>query len=140
MAVSEEREAKQVIVMRADLGMKKGKMVAQGAHAAMAFLTRRMGRPDDGGTGEWCPFTTLEAFSEAELVWLRGIFVKVCLRVDSEQELRDVHRSASDAGLVAHLITDAGRTQIAAGTPTCVGIGPDWPERIDPITRHLRLL
>ena len=38
---------KQVIVMRRDLNMRKGKMVAQGAHASMAVLLNA-GRYDDG--------------------------------------------------------------------------------------------
>lgn len=134
-------DTKQIIVMRKDLGMTKGKMIAQGAHAAMAFLTRRIGRPDDGGNGDWCPFTTLEAFSEAELAWLRGIFTKICVYVKSEQELRDVYQQALDVGLTAYLIEDAGLTQFAGvRTATCVGIGPDWAERVDPVTRSLPLL
>lgn len=134
-------EPKQVIVMRKDLNMRKGKMIAQGSHASMAFLTRRIGRPEDGGSGDWCPFTTLESFSEAELEWLRGRFTKICVYVNSEEELLAIHNQAIEAGLVSHLITDAGLTEFGGvPTNTCCAIGPGFPEKLDPITGNLPLL
>src|SRR5262245_34435591 len=67
-------EPKQVIVMRRDLGMRRGKEIAQGAHASMIWLALRIRQPGS-------PFT------EAERRWLDGAFTKVCVRVDSEEEL-----------------------------------------------------
>ena len=79
--------------------------------------------------------------SEAEELWIRGIFKKVCLKVDSEQELLDIHKKALEAGLVSYLITDAGLTEFnGVPTNTCIGIGPDYADKIDVITGHLKLL
>ena len=68
---------KQVIVMRNDLGMRKGKMIAQGSHASISFLTRKIqaGRK----------------MNEVESQWVNDRFTKICVRVDSEQELIDIH-------------------------------------------------
>lgn len=119
---------KQVIVMRHDLGMRKGKMVAQGAHASIAFLTRRLQKSNP------------PELRPVELEWINGIFAKICARVDSEQELLDIYEKAQAAGLEAHLITDSGLTEFnGQPTNTCVGIGPDYAEKIDGITGHLKL-
>lgn len=121
-------EPKQVIVMRRDLGMRRGKEIAQGAHAAMIWLSLRIREP--GST-----------LADAERLWLEGAFNKVCVRADSEEELLGVVRAAREAGVMAHLCVDAGRTEFrGVPTPTCCAIGPDFPDRIDPITGHLKLL
>jgi PTH2 family peptidyl-tRNA hydrolase len=121
-------EPKQVIVMRRDLGMRRGKEIAQGAHAAMIWLSVRIRQP--GYT-----------FTEAERRWLDGPFTKVCVRVDSEEELLAVARAAHEAGVTAHVCVDAGKTEFhGVPTPTCCAVGPDFPDRIDPITGHLKLL
>ena len=121
-------EPKQVIVMRRDLGMRRGKEIAQGAHAAMMWLSLRIRQPGFG-------------FTEAERLWLAGAFTKVCVRVDSEAELLDVVRAAGAAGVMAHLCVDAGRTEFhGVPTPTCCAVGPDFADRVDPITGHLKLL
>lgn len=122
-------DIKQVIVMRNDLGMRKGKMIAQGCHASIAFLTRRL-------QGSPTPQLT-----EAEQAWINGIFAKVCVRAKSEEELLDLYEKAKAAGLEVHLITDSGLTEFhGQPTHTCVGIGPDYAEKIDAITGHLQLL
>lgn len=113
---------KQIIVMRQDLGMRKGKMIAQGAHASLA--------------------ATLSNIDDPRVVaWLEGPFAKICVRVQSQEELEDVVRRAQDAGLIAHTIIDSGRTEFkGVPTMTCAAIGPDLPERLDPITGALKLL
>ena len=136
---------KQVIVMRNDLGMRKGKMIAQGAHASIAFLTRRLKRAcstnipglPDGYTERQRVATLLDP----EIAWIEGSFAKVCVKVGSEEELLEIFQKAKDAGLETHLITDSGLTEFhGEPTNTCVGIGPDLSEKIDPITGHLTLL
>lgn len=73
--------------------------------------------------------------------WLEGSFTKVCVRVDSEEELLCVVKAAQEAGLLVQLCVDAGRTEFhGVPTPTCCAVGPDFSERIDPITGHLKLL
>ena len=121
-------EPKQVIVMRRDLGMRRGKEIAQGAHAAMIWLAHRIRQPG-------------YVFTHAERTWLEGSFAKVCVRVESEGELLGIVRAAEESGVMVHLCVDAGRTEFhGVPTPTCCAIGPDFPDRIDPITGHLKLL
>jgi peptidyl-tRNA hydrolase, PTH2 family len=128
MGVEEARGPRQVIVMRRDLGMRRGKEIAQGAHASMLWLAHRIRQPG---------FT----FSEAERQWLGGAFTKVCVRVDSEDELIDIVKASQIAGVLVQLVVDSGRTEFhGVPTPTCCAVGPDFPERIDPITGRLKLL
>lgn len=124
-----EPRVKQAIVIRKDLGMRRGKEIAQGAHASLAFLARRV--LDAAGA---------PAFSALEQAWLRGGSAKICLQVASEAELLEVHERARAAGLEAHLIRDSGKTEFG-GVPTytCLAIGPDAAERLDPVTGGLRL-
>ena len=70
--------------------------------------------------------------------WINAGMAKVCLRVDSEDELMACHDSALAAGLTSHLIRDSGRTEFG-GVPTLTAcaIGPAEVERIDAITGHL---
>ena len=128
MESTERAAPKQVIVMRRDLGMRRGKEIAQGAHASMIWLALRIRQP--GYT-----------FTEAERRWLDGAFTKVCVRVDSEEELLAIVEKAREAGVLVQLCVDAGKTEFhGVPTPTCCAVGPDFPERIDPITGHLKLL
>jgi PTH2 family peptidyl-tRNA hydrolase len=124
---------KQVILIRKDLKMRRGKEIAQGSHAAMAFLVQRLYRPAQGDNQHLS--ITL---SDTEQNWLDKGAAKVCLRVNSEQELLDYHRKCRDLGLQAHLIRDSGRTEFH-GTPTytACAIGPDYSSRIDSITGEL---
>jgi PTH2 family peptidyl-tRNA hydrolase len=130
--MSDNLNVKQVIVVRHDLKMRRGKQIAQGAHASMSFLCRRL---QQSGS------VSLDDFSDLERAWLSGSFAKVCCRVDSEEELMDVHDRAQQAGLVVHLITDSGKTEFhGQPTRTCLAIGPDDADRIDEITGELQLL
>lgn len=118
---------KQVIVVRRDLKMRRGKEIAQGSHASMAFLVNRM----RGGELTLRPI---------EQQWLFQHSAKICVRVDSEEELLEVHRRAVEAGLESHLIRDAGHTEFG-GVPTltCCAIGPDESAKIDAVTGSLTL-
>jgi PTH2 family peptidyl-tRNA hydrolase len=78
--------------------------------------------------------------SEAERAWLDSSFRKVTVKVGSEAELLAVYEKALEAGLVAHLITDRGLTEFGGvPTRTCLGIGPDYDDLIDPVTGDLEL-
>lgn len=128
---------KQVIVIRKDLKMRRGKEIAQGSHASMAWLTSRLRLVSEDG---YTPRKYDIDLSEAEESWVKGIFTKITVSVDSEADLRAVHEAALAAGLQSHLIVDAGKTEFnGVPTPTAVGIGPDITEKLDPVTRHLRL-
>lgn len=122
-----DARVKQAIVIRRDLGMRRGKEIAQGAHASLAFLVKRALAADGN-------------FTPAELAWMQGGSAKICLQVASEAELLAVHERAREAGLTVELIRDSGKTEFG-GVPTltCLAIGPDSADRIDPVTRDLKL-
>lgn len=118
--------------MRHDLHMRRGKQIAQGAHASMAFLSRRLQH-----SGQ----ISIADCSAAEREWLSGAFAKVCCRVNSEEELLGIYEQAMAAGIEVHLITDSGKTEFhGVPTNTCLAIGPEEAEKIDAITGHLQLL
>jgi peptidyl-tRNA hydrolase, PTH2 family len=125
-------EHKQVLVLRKDLNMRKGKMVAQGAHASMAAILELARREGDQ------LIIPLDPRTEP---WLCGRFKKICVSVDSEAELLAVYAKAKSAGLVCALIRDAGLTEFG-GVPTltAVAVGPDEGSKVDAITGHLPLL
>ena len=116
---------KQVIVVREDLKLPKGKLAAQAAHASAEAVLRSLGDAEK---------------KKAVKAWREAGQKKVVLKVSSLEELNTCNQQAKDSGLVTALITDAGRTVIAPGTVTCLGIGPDDEERIDRITGKLKML
>lgn len=128
---------KQVIVIRRDLKCRRGKEIAQGSHASMAFITRQFQNRN------W--FLALFGlfrlkFTKAMWEWFLNSFAKVCVQVDTEEELLEIDRLAREAGLECHLITDSGRTEFnGVPTRTCLAIGPDYSDKIDKITGHLKL-
>jgi PTH2 family peptidyl-tRNA hydrolase len=126
---------KQVIVIRRDLRMRRGKEVAQGAHASMAWLRQRiMPHLRPAGTADQVPF------SQAERAWLEGSLRKVTVKVGSEAELMAVYDKAVEAGVLVHLITDRGLTEFGGvPTRTCLAVGPDYDDRVDPVTGDLEL-
>ena len=129
-----EKEAKQVIIIRKDLKMRRGKEISQGSHASLAVVLNEMRK--DKNTFEF----KIEKDSPWDK-WLNGLFTKICVYCNSEQELIDIYDKAKVANIPAVLITDAGLTEFnGVPTKTCVAIGPYWSEEIDKITRHLPLL
>jgi len=128
-------EVKQVIVMRSDLGMRKGKMIAQGAHAAMMFLVSAI-KPYNGHTG----YTFTSSLSPEAIQWLDGDFTKIVVRVDSLEELENIFLKAEENGIIVHKCTDLGKTEFhGIPTTTCIAIGPDVSSKLDDITGHLPL-
>jgi len=109
---------KQVILIRQDLKLPKGKLAAQAAHASV------------------------EAALKSDFLndWRMHGQAKIVLKVADERALVEYFQKAKDAGLSASLITDAGHTVVAPGTKTAVGIGPANDEDIDLITSNLPLL
>ena len=118
--------------MRKDLGMRKGKMIAQGAHASLRVLLER-GQLSDGTFA----LTTTPAMA----AWLTGRFTKVCVGVESEAALDAIVAKARAAGVPCALIVDAGMTEFhGVPTKTCCAVGPAWADEVDPITGALPLL
>ena len=125
-------EHKQVIVLRKDLNMRKGKMAAQAAHASMAAILNQ-------GMYDESVFTLV--LDERIKPWLTGRFKKIVVSVSSESELQEIYNKAKEAGLIAALIVDSGLTEFnGVPTKTAVAIGPDEESKIDAICKELPLL
>lgn len=115
--------------------MRRGKEIAQGAHASIAFLTNRL-----VNSGNALGAITPADFSAAEWEWIQGNFRKICCVVPSEDELLDIYDTAKSAGLVCEKIEDTGLTEFhGVHTWTAVAIGPDYDEKIDRVTGRLTL-
>ena len=116
-------ELKQVIVVRKDLKLSKGKMAAQAAHASLeSFLKTRKKHP-------------LKARQ-----WLKAGAKKVVVFAKDKKELLEIKKTAEENNLPNALIIDAGLTQLKPGTITCLGIGPFDEEKIDKVTGELKLV
>ena len=118
--------------MRKDLNMRKGKMIAQGAHASLKVLL-------DAGALDGDRFTL--ALTPGMTKWLGGRFTKVCVSVDSEAALDAIVDRARAAGVPCALVVDAGHTEFhGVPTKTCCAVGPAFTDEVDAITGDLPLL
>lgn len=139
-----EQEPKQVIIIRKDLNMRKGKMCAQAGHASLGALFNYM-KPNykspEKVTREFTITLPEGPTGEFMYKWLTGIFKKIVVGTDSLNEMIEAYNEAKKVGIPCSLIEDAGLTEFG-GVPTitAVGIGPDDPEKIDKITSHFKLL
>ncbi|KAG1652080.1 Peptidyl-tRNA hydrolase 2, mitochondrial [Nymphon striatum] len=115
-------ECKLVIVVRSDLKMGKGKMAAQCSHAAVAAYK-----------------TALKKNPALLKKWERGGQAKVVVKAEDEETLLALEEEACKLNLITSPIHDAGRTQIAAGSQTVLGIGPGPKDLIDKVSGHLKL-
>jgi peptidyl-tRNA hydrolase, PTH2 family len=126
---------KQVIVIRRDLKMRRGKEIAQGSHASGAWLAHEIGATLDVATG-----AASVVLDPTALAWITGSFRKITLQVQSEDELVALHEAALAQGLRSHLIHDSGRTEFGGVvTITALGIGPDLADAIDEVTGDLAI-
>lgn len=111
-----------VLVVRTDLGMSPGKIAAQCGHAAVGC------------------YESIERSNPAVLwQWRNGGQAKIVLQCKSEQEMIGLQRVAQMNNITSRIIHDAGRTEIASGTATVIGIGPAPKSEVDKVTGHLRL-
>jgi PTH2 family peptidyl-tRNA hydrolase len=132
-------ETKQVIVIRKDLKMRKGKMCAQASHASTQILFNLFGRLNTPNGNVTYGFTT--RINDALDLWIRGIYKKVVVSCDSEEELLELQKKAEEAELANALVEDIGLTEFHnVPTKTALAIGPGPSDEIDKITSHLKLL
>ncbi|ERG96349.1 peptidyl-tRNA hydrolase Pth2 [Haloquadratum walsbyi] len=110
---------KQAIVARADLGMGKGKLAAQVAHASLSAVE--------------------DTSSKSKKQWKGGGQKKIVLKANSEKQLFRLADEAERDGISNAVIRDAGHTQLEPGTVTCLAVGPGSEENIDRITGDLSL-
>ena len=115
-------EYKLVVVVRTDLGISKGKMAVQVAHAAVNCSLKAK------------KFDLLN-FKD----WYGDGQKKVVVKGSNESSLKQLQQHARDIGLVCSLVSDAGLTEVAPGTITCLGIGPAPESKVDEITGNLSL-
>ncbi|MCJ1288619.1 hypothetical protein MMC34_000147 [Xylographa carneopallida] len=120
-----KEECKLVLVVRTDLGMGKGKIAAQCSHATLACYTYFLAHaPTSPLLKRW------QALGQA----------KIALQCRSEAELLALQARAGGLGLCARVVRDAGRTQIASGSATVLGVGPGPKRVVDRVTGGLKLL
>lgn len=119
--MSGDYEYKQVILVRKDLNMRRGKSEAQVAHASMAAILPNMDHP-------------------SVIAWLSSRFAKISLSVDSEEELNSLLQKAKEKNLLTSKIIDSGFTEFnGIPTLTCGAIGPAKVEDFIGLTDHLKL-
>ena len=111
---------KQVMVVRTELKMRKGKIAAQCCHGSLGAYKR----------------------SDKDKIkkWENEAYGKVVCKVQTLEELLALKKHADEKGLTNYLVIDAGRTQIPTSSVTVLAIGPDEDEIIDEVTGHLKLL
>ena len=111
---------KQVIAVRKDLKLDKGKLAVQVAHASLESYKK--------------------SSPEERREWESGGSKKVVVKVEGLRELLELQRKAKSLKLACSLIMDAGKTHLEPGTVTALGIGPDSEEKIDRVTGGLKIL
>lgn len=133
---------KQVLVVRKDLNMRKGKIAAQCAHASMKILLDKMVKDVVPGFENTYALVLNDVEVGGPLdMWLEDKFTKICVSVNSEAELDAIYEKALAAGVLCSIIVDSGKTEFhGVPTKTVVAIGPDWSYNVDAITGGLPLL
>jgi PTH2 family peptidyl-tRNA hydrolase len=116
-------EYKMVIVTRSDLKLSLGKLAAQVAHAAVE-----------------CALKTKSENSKWFKKWQNEGAKKVVVKVDNEKDFYPLKEKAEKLEIIANIISDAGHTEIPAGTKTVLGVGPAPNNLIDQITGRLSAL
>lgn len=133
---------KQVIVVRSDLNMRKGKIAAQASHASMkVFFDRILEQPSFTRDGiRVLPTTITIPLQGFEPQWVFGQFTKIVVQGDSESHLKDLEAAAKAAGVPCALIVDSGATEFhGVPTVTALAVGPAEASLVDAITGALRL-
>lgn len=139
-------ETKQVIVVRKDLHCRKGKMMAQVAHASLAAVLGLMNlsvKCDlNSGNPEWYDEYNFKIkHTDPVYEWLRDKFTKIVVGIPTEQEIIALHERAKEMKIPCALITDCGLTEFHnVPTITTLALGPAKSEILDELTRELILL
>jgi len=127
---------KQVIVVRKDLNMRKGKMCAQAAHASMKiFCDRIIGVDDDNMT------LIISPLKDEVFDWIDNSFTKIVVGCNSLDDILEIEAKCKSNNIIYATVTDNGATEFnGIKTITCIAVGPDEASKIDLITGHYQLL
>lgn len=123
MSKQSQFEYKMCIVMRTDLKMSVGKMIAQACHAAVD-VSEKSKQENHSGWRKWRDEGAK----------------KVALYVESQEELEELAEKADKLNIVYSLIQDRGLTEVLPGSITSLGLGPDRNDKMDKVTGNLPLL
>ncbi|KAK5578298.1 hypothetical protein RB653_003254 [Dictyostelium firmibasis] len=115
-------DCKQVLVIRTDLGMTKGKIIAQCCHASLGARQK-----------------ALKDTKKVLRQWENFGCAKITLKANSKEELVDLRNKAKEFGVVSYLVLDSGHTQIPSGSATVLAVGPAPKDMVDAVTKHLKL-
>ena len=134
-------ETKLVIVVRKDLKMPRGKIAAQASHAAVGAVVQSIfGKNIEASDIDGHEIKITPSISDTTKDWILGEYTKICVCVESEEELLNIYEKAQKSGLNVCLITDNGHTCFnGVKTKTCLAIGPCLSADVDPITKDLKL-
>ena len=110
---------KQAIVARTDIGMGRGKLAAQVAHASLSAYE--------------------DTDSRTRTEWKGSGQKKVVLKGDGERTLFSLADRAEREGLPHAIVRDAGHTQLDPGTVTALAVGPGPDGSVDRVTGDLPL-
>jgi peptidyl-tRNA hydrolase, PTH2 family len=116
-------EYKMVVVVRGELRLTAGKAAVQVAHAAVMLAL----------AAEHRDAASFEAWSDAGQK-------KIALVAPTLADLDRLERAARARRIPAAWVEDAGLTEVAPGTRTCLGLGPAPASELDAITGELPLL
>lgn len=114
---------KMVLCVNTSLSMGKGKISAQCCHAAVACYKR---------ASKQCP--------KALRAWEYSGCAKIALKCPTQDEIELIAAKAMERDIPFYLVEDAGRTQIAAGSRTVLGLGPAPAHVFEDVTSHLKLM
>ena len=111
---------KQVMIVRTDLKMGKGKIAAQCCHGAIGAYKK----------------SSKDKINK----WENESYAKVVLKVKTLEELNEIKMLADKKGIVSYVVVDAGRTQVPTSSVTVLALGPDEDKILDEVTGDLKLL
>ncbi len=102
--VSQRKEVHMVFAIPMKLKMGKGKIAAQVGHATIGLYKQLLERKNE----------------KLMKVWEQSGSKKIVLKIPKKSSIGDILHKSRNMGLIQHIVTDAGRTQIAAGSQTVI--------------------
>ena len=109
------------LIVRKDLKLSPGKLAVQCSHAAVK-----------------CSLIAKKTEPRLMERWQSNGGRKICLAINDLESLKLLMGKSRSAGLITHLIKDAGHTELPPGTITVLGIGPAPKSSIDALTSELK--